>query len=242
MAPAPKFSPQVEEYRILKAARECIEETSLLDFTMSTVAKKAEISMGSVYKHVRTKEDVLMALAANMYQEMSKRFCQTTRLPLTLPERLVAGSLICPTQLQSFSFGSHLEKLITNEAVLNRASDEWVEKMIRAGSKMDDIFSDQIVRAIDEKELIVEADQEDNICQQLSIGLWSMGVGFDQVNYHLQGRQRIGYEYTDPFPLTVDHPFMQGIIRFINSFEWREAFDPNRFDHVCEVLAENNLR
>lgn len=50
MAPAPKYSPEEELTRILAAAERCINDTSLLDFTMSALAKEAGISIGSVYK------------------------------------------------------------------------------------------------------------------------------------------------------------------------------------------------
>jgi AcrR family transcriptional regulator len=57
MVPAPKFSPQQQEEKILTAAAQCIAETSLMDFTMSSIAKRAGLSMGSIYKHIQTKED-----------------------------------------------------------------------------------------------------------------------------------------------------------------------------------------
>ena len=56
MAPAPKYSLQQQEDMILSAAEKSIENSSLLDFTMSAIAKGAGLSMGSVYKHVQSKE------------------------------------------------------------------------------------------------------------------------------------------------------------------------------------------
>ena len=61
MAPAPKYSPQEQEEIILNAAAECISQTSVLDFTMSAVSKAAKLSMGSIYKHVQCKEDIIFA-------------------------------------------------------------------------------------------------------------------------------------------------------------------------------------
>ena len=43
---------------------------------MSAIAKLAGFSMGSVYKFVQCKEDVLIALATKMYQERQRVFKQ----------------------------------------------------------------------------------------------------------------------------------------------------------------------
>ena len=74
MAPAPKHSPQEQEDLILEAAAQCIEETSLLDFTMSAISKKAGLSMGSIYKHIQSKEDVLVALGWRSLANLSEAF------------------------------------------------------------------------------------------------------------------------------------------------------------------------
>lgn len=74
MAPAPKYSAEQQEEMILSSAAQAIEETSLLDFSMSSVAKLAGLSMGSVYKFVQCKEDVLIALATQMFQKKTAGF------------------------------------------------------------------------------------------------------------------------------------------------------------------------
>ena len=61
MAPAPRFSPEEQEKLIICAAITTIVQSSLLDFSMSKIAKLAGLSMGSVYKFVQCKEDVLIA-------------------------------------------------------------------------------------------------------------------------------------------------------------------------------------
>ena len=99
MAPAPKFSLEEQEKLILFAAVTAIEKSTLLDFSMSSIAKSAGLSMGSVYKYVQCKEDLLIALATNMYQEKQRVFSQVLALPLTTPERIIALSLLDYTLL-----------------------------------------------------------------------------------------------------------------------------------------------
>ena len=63
MSPAPRYSPEEEQELVLDAAVGCIEESSLLGFTIGAIAKRAGLSVGSLYKHVQSKEDLLVALA-----------------------------------------------------------------------------------------------------------------------------------------------------------------------------------
>ncbi|MAD88175.1 MAG: TetR family transcriptional regulator, partial [Pseudoalteromonas sp.] len=46
MAPAPKFSPEQQQEMILDAAIQCIQESSITDFTMAKIARLAGLSMG----------------------------------------------------------------------------------------------------------------------------------------------------------------------------------------------------
>ncbi|MFT7430375.1 MAG: AcrR family transcriptional regulator, partial [Colwellia sp.] len=88
MAPAPKFSLEEQEKLILFAAVTAIEKSNVLDFSMSSIAKSAGLSMGSVYKFVQCKEDLLIVLATKMYQEKYRVVSQVLALPLTTPERI----------------------------------------------------------------------------------------------------------------------------------------------------------
>ncbi len=132
MAPAPKYSAEQQEEMILSSAAQAIEETSLLDFSMSSVAKLAGLSMGSVYKFVQCKEDVLIALATQMFQEKQRVFKQVLALPLTTPERLIAISLLDFSKVQMFSFDDQLESIVNTRAIMKRSSRRWLEHMINS--------------------------------------------------------------------------------------------------------------
>lgn len=84
---------QEQEALILKAAVKCIEASSLLDFTMSAISKEAEISMGSVYKHIKSKEDVLVALGYYSQIHFMELVNKVMALPLPFIARLRMASL-----------------------------------------------------------------------------------------------------------------------------------------------------
>ena len=98
MMPAPKCTPKELERLVLDAATDAIEESSLLDFTMSDIAKRAGLSVGSIYKHVQSKEDVLVAIGTRMMANQHRVFGEVLALPLKTPERLIAVSLLPPSK------------------------------------------------------------------------------------------------------------------------------------------------
>ncbi len=242
MAPAPRFSPEEQEARILDAAQQCIEETSLLDFTMAAVAKTTGISMGSVYKHVQSKEDVLVALATKMYQEIYPIWQTVLQMPLSFPEHLMALFMVTPQKLHHYSFGVHLEKLILNEVVLQRASAHWVRQLVEAELRLDETFKSEVRHAIEQEELLVTTEKIGALQEEMCVGLWSLHVGFLQVDYQIQARQKIGMEAPTAFPLDPQHPFVQAAKRLINAFPWQQPLEQARIPDICALLDAEDLR
>ena len=132
MAPAPKCSPCEQEKMILEAAEQSIAESSLLDFSMSSISKKAKLSMGSVYKHVQSKEDVLIALASFMFCKERALFEQLLSLPLTTPEKIIALSLLDKEKVQIYCFESQLGDMVGSKDLLDRGSEKLFSRMHKA--------------------------------------------------------------------------------------------------------------
>jgi len=242
MAPAPKFSPQQQEERILTAAAQCITETSLMDFTMSSIAKGAGLSMGSVYKHIQSKEDVLIALATNMFKNLRQVFERFLALPLTMPEKLLGIGLMTPDKYQLYPFDSHLEMLIGNEAVLKRASNGWIEKMVRVEEPLEQLFNDAISAAIDSGELALHGHNREALVAEILVAIWSMNVGFFQVAFQRHARGLVG-ELTDlPFPLAIDDPFTKTVQRLLNSYQWQQPLTEPGINNLCLLLEQEGLR
>ena len=242
MPPAPQHSPQQIETLVLDAAAKCISETSLLDFTMAAIAKEASMSMGSIYKHVQSKEDVLVALATRMVRQHHEAFTELMAFPLTMPERLMCTILLSPEKLHTFPFGVHLEMLIGNEAVLQRASPRWVETLARFDQAIESSFSDALQAAWQNGELQVDEVDRDNTIEMLLVSLWSMSVGFIQVAYQRHTWHLTSSEYALPFPLAADHPLVDSAKRLINSVAWSTPLDEAGVHKACAMLEERGYR
>ena len=240
MAPAARYSAEEEESRVLDASAKCIRESSLLDFKMSAIAKEAGISVGSVYKHVRSKEDVLVALATRMITFSHNVIAEVLSTPLTAPQRLLSPVLLDPRKIYQEPFGMHLEMLISNEALLQRASPRWIDKLNVLDRQMEQLFFESLVG----DELDAEGQRREELVEELMVGLWSMHVGFIQVALH---RSAIGtHEGTHPlplpFPLPTNHSLVNNAFMLINAYPWQKPLTKEGIDIAATELTKLGYR
>jgi len=240
MAPAPRFSCEDQEKMIISAAVTAIEQTSLLDFSMSAIAKLAGLSMGSVYKFVQCKEDVLIALATKVYQERQQVFAQVLSLPLTTPERIIANSLLDFTKVQMYSFDDELESIVNTQAMMKRCSRRWLDQMIACGKTCEDLFQGFLQTAANSGELIADG----NDIEEISLGTWSLAIGyFDTVRLHQCWQDAANVENTvNLAPLTPDNIHIRSLQRLVNTYQWQQKVADDDIIKICQCLTDIGLR
>jgi AcrR family transcriptional regulator len=249
MAPAPRFSTEEQETLIINAAIQAIEESSLLDFSMSAIAKLAGLSMGSVYKFVQCKEDVLIALATRMYQERHCVFKKVLSLPLTTPERIIAMSLLDCSKVQIYTFGNQLESIVNNQAMMERCSSRWLTQMINCGERCQNLFQQFLQSAADSGELTSGCQD----IEEINIGIWSLLIGyFQSVRLHQlrhnDTEELVKANTTDTpatenaFVLAPNDAHIRNMKRLINSYDWKQRILDNDIQKVCQQLTDNALR
>ena len=242
MSPAPKFNQLELEALILDAAAKCIEESSLLDFTMAAISKEAGVSMGSIYKHVQSKEDVLLALATQMVKKEYDVFSELMNLPMTTPERLISTLLINPNKLHFFSFGGHLKMLIGNDAILQRAGSTWLKILIDLNQSIETIFGNAMMSAWQNDEMLLSSSNRDRAIEKLNVSVWSLSVGFNQVTYERQAWNLNPDDSELPFPLASDHVLVDSACAIINSVPWVTPLDKTGIAKVCNLLKALGYR
>jgi len=242
MSPAPTHTPQEQETLILDAAAKCIEGSSLLDFTMSAISKESCLSMGSIYKHIQFKEDVLVALAYRMNMNLLNVFRQIQSLPLPTPERLIATNLVCKEKIFLHSFDAQLGSLVNSKAILQRASKGWLEKMIRADKAVEESFASIIREACETGELQTKDNDTESLVEEINVGLWSMCVGFTQVAVQLDARSVIDEDYKTTLTMELGSPIINNIQRLLNSYPWKTTVTDSDLIRICKILEEKGLR
>jgi AcrR family transcriptional regulator len=237
-----KVPPHEQEELILNAAVKCIENSSLLDFTMSSISKECELSMGSIYKHIQSKEDVLVALGTRMFEHLFSVFKKVLALPLPGSDLLVAAQLIDFEKAGLYSFGPLLETLVSNEAVLQRASKGWLEKMIKADEALEAQFCQILNELVDRQELQISDQDRAQVIEEIQVSQWSLSVGFTQVAMQRHARHLVGTGVTLPFPLGPVDPIVKSATLLINSYPWKTPATVEGLHHACTLLEQQGLR
>lgn len=237
MSPAPKFAYQEQVSLILDAAASCIEETSLLDFTMSAISKKAGISMGSIYKHMQSKEDVLVALGCESLHYFEGVTRKVLSLPLPVSARTLAIQLVDDKHSSPYTFGPELNTLLGNEAILRRASPGWLEKYIGISILIESLFREHVFTACDSGELICDSTKE-GLADELVTCIWSICVGHTQVQMQRNIRNRNNRTEC----LQSDSTIVHGLQRLLNTYTWKTPLSDELIGETCRLLKERGLR
>lgn len=240
MAPAPKYSTDEQEKMILLAAEQTIDETSLLDFSMSSIAKKSNLSMGSVYKFVQCKEDLLIALATKMFEARLHVFRHVLSLPLTTPERILAISLVDFSKVQMFNFETELEFIVKTPAIMKRSSRRWLDHMMNSSKVCESAFNSFLHAAVESGELISGSKDIEDI----NIGTWSLTVGYFQiVRLHESWNNEQGFEKVENLAaLSLDNAHIRNLKRLINSYDWQQKLTNEDMNKICQHLTNEGLR
>lgn len=239
MSPAPRYSPEEEQEIVLDAAVACIEDSSLLGFTIGAIAKRAGLSVGSLYKHVQSKEDLLVALATRQARHTRRLYGEILSTNLSAPQRIIGLSLLDPAKTQLFSFDEHLNTLVSSEAILQRASQGWLAQMREAAESIDLMFQDFFQNAADSGELDV-ADEDE--LYTLSMGCWSMCAGFQHIALMRNVRGSERQEHLLQYPLqSGDYPIVC-TQRLLNTYRWRQPLTSEAIDAACDHLITLGYR
>lgn len=241
MAPAPKYSVNEQEELILNAAANCIAETSVLDFTMSAISKAAGLSMGSIYKHVQCKEDIIFALASRVFKHHCNLFKQVFELPLTTPEKIIALTLYDPDKIQVYPFDKDLEEFAANEVVISRASSKWTERMINAHEMCESVFNKVMHQAAYNGELKLNGNTEQMI-EEINLGCWALIVGHEYVERVIQTRHISEGTDTLREAVKTDALIVRSLARLLSSYEWQTPLTTEDIEKTSQILIENGLR
>ncbi|MCW9036020.1 MAG: TetR/AcrR family transcriptional regulator [Rhodospirillales bacterium] len=238
--PAPKHSPEVEENLVLEAAARVIENSSILDFKMSAIAAEAGISIGSVYKHVQCKEDVMIALVARTFAHALSNFQNIMEMPLTMPERCMASILPDFSICGLYPFDGHLQSLVSNDAVLVKGSPRWRNQMLQEQRNVEGHFYKHTEEAFDLGEL--RGTDKIATLDQLNLGMWALASGFSDISLLKSGFSLYGEDQTVASPYHPNSAQVHCIKAFINTFDWQTPLDEAGVRRAYDALEQSGFR
>lgn len=226
-----------QENLILQAAARCIEASSLLDFTMAAISSEASLSMGSIYKHIQSKEDVLVALGYRSHIHFEQLARTVLALPLPVAARIVAVQMVDRKHTSPYSFGPQLITLLGNEAILRRASPNWLEKYLARDAAIEELFRQALLEAATGGELKALEEQRAALVHELTTAVWSLCVGHTQVTNARSVRTLSTASRLEPQSIVV-----RALQRLLNTYDWREPLTDALIERTCRTLAAQGLR
>ena len=242
MPSMPKYSDQAQEDLILDSAAKCIQSSSLLDFTMSAISKEAGLSMGSIYKHIQSKEDVLVALGYRSKVHFKNLVHQIFELPLPPVAKIVAVQLMDHSLVSDIGFGPQLETLLGNESILKRASRRWLEKFMEINIEVEDVFTQLLLHACESSELLVAQDEKANLVNEIVTSSWSLCVGHTQVAMQRGSRNILDQGIPPPVRYESDATIIQTLKRLLNTYQWKSPLTSELIEYTCGQLQQSGLR
>lgn len=216
------------ETLILKTARAMIREQGFLDLKMSRLAQAVAYSVGTLYTHFKTKEDLLVALAvqsigwrATLFERVKKaRHGSRDRIYGILIARLVLA------EADPAIFD--VEQLASSPSIWSRAAPENYRAMVAGEQHCSDIVLSIIRDGLANGDLNVGQVQETDIV----FGLWGITVGFHRLTESFADIHQVGLDDASAAVRTNYH-------LLLDSYGWKplqgwnpDAVERHFRDHV----------
>ncbi|MCW7551104.1 TetR/AcrR family transcriptional regulator [Endozoicomonas gorgoniicola] len=169
---------QQREADILTATIKLLDERSFLDLRMSDIAKAADCSMGAIYSHFSSKEDLLLGCADaifKMREPVKKRIFQ---LDLPPHERMVLMCFCLWYSDDQYPGHYRLQQLAMNPFVWERASSQ---RYIAINEFSNEMYSWMKVISKELLEQHPTLDYSEELALELELGLFACTWGLFQI-------------------------------------------------------------
>ncbi|NOZ70841.1 MAG: TetR/AcrR family transcriptional regulator [Chloroflexi bacterium] len=176
------------ENLILSTARRLIHDKGFLSLTMSELAEKVEYSVGTLYRHFGTKEDLLIALAVQSISQRALLFEQVRKAKRPSRDRaygiLIVRLMLAESKPETFD----IERLASSPSIWKRATKERYQTMVAMEQRCSHVVLDIIRDALADGDLpkgqVIEGD--------IIFGLWSITVGFHRLVQSFDDIHQVG--------------------------------------------------
>jgi len=176
------------ENLILETARMFIYDKGFISLTMSELADAVEYSVGTLYRHFETKEDLLVALAVQSIDKRARLFDQIKRLDRISRDRiygiLIVRLLLADEAPKTFD----IERLASSPSIWKRANAERYRSMV----EMEHNCSDTVTDIIEDAVATGDLDADLTTSGDIIFGLWSISLGFHRLVQSFNDIEQVG--------------------------------------------------
>lgn len=217
------------ENLILETARGLIREKGFLSLTMSELAEAVEYSVGTLYTHFETKEDLLIALAVQTIGQRAVLFEQVRQATLKSRDRIYGILIVRLVLAESVPETFDIERLAASPSVWKRATVQRYQEMVAAEQHCSLIVANIIEDALSAGDL----DAEHVSIADMIFGLWSLTIGFHRLTLSFDDLAEVGVSNIEE-AVKINYRLLLDSYRWLPLLSW---------DHnaVEEELRENIL-
>ncbi|WP_062267551.1 TetR/AcrR family transcriptional regulator [Endozoicomonas arenosclerae] len=217
------------ESEIVAATLLLLEEKSFLDLRMSDVAQAAECSMGAIYSHFSSKEDLLLGCAYFLTRQKIQVLHRILDADLVSLEKMVMISL-CMWQInQDRPEHFALSQLAMNPSVWQRASSNRSNAMNELGDYIDSQLKTLVRQALSENGFEKVSDQS---VAELMMGLWGLSSGLYQIKESGFGVFNADFREDDGVDL-----HLANIQRYLAGWNLDSAVSRARLSQLAEAVS-----
>ncbi|QDT35661.1 TetR/AcrR family transcriptional regulator [Stratiformator vulcanicus] len=195
------------EALILDVARRLLNDRGYFGFNMDDIAAEIEYSKGTVYQHFKSKEDVLMGLAAAATGKRVEMFARAATFQGRPRERMTA--IGCAAQLFVRLFPDHfrVEQVLQMSSIRGKTAEVRQEKLMASEGRCMAIIAGIIRDGIAHGDLSLPKDEPP---ENIGFGLWSLCMGGYTIAH---GAPVAELGITDPYRAIVHnyHHYLDGI-------------------------------
>ncbi|MEM1061282.1 MAG: TetR/AcrR family transcriptional regulator [Planctomycetota bacterium] len=165
---------QRRETLILDVARRRLSESGMAGLNMDQIAAEIEYSKGTVYQHFRSKDDLLMGLAAAATDSRVALFSKAATLPGRSRERLTAIGVSARLFIERYPDHFRVEQILELTQIRDKTDPERQRRLAAAESRCMAIFAGVGRDGVAAGDLVLP---ENFSAENVAFGLWSLCMG-----------------------------------------------------------------
>jgi AcrR family transcriptional regulator len=228
---------QQRELEIKHQARLMVEESGFFDMKISELAKRCQLSIGTLYSHYACKEDLLVALALDGEELRLQRVKKAIEMAGTAMEKFLSAGLTCVhSGCQNRSL-NEASLLVMCPSVWMRASPHLHQRMLSVKGQVYDLFNNLLLQASDE--FTTEIRESDTQIESMHIGVWSLALGIDAISCSNVVEGGLIAEKIDQWK----NFYINNLIRLLKGWGWKEenpmAIVNPIFDNLVATFCDN---
>lgn len=223
---------------ILDVARRMLQEDGYAGLSMDRIAELTEYSKGVIYQHFRSKEDLIVTLAAISQRQRAARFERALAFSGRARERMMAIGIAEELFVRLNPLHFHTEQIIKLGALHERASRERVAELHKEMGLCFQSLVGVVQRAIDESDLTLAGGVQP---PDIVLGLWGLNYGIYTI-MHTEQLLLAENGVVTPF-----NTVRESCHRLLDGYGWRPLstewdYEQSYCRILREVFAEESLQ